>query len=66
MTPEQAQTVISTLARIDERLKHMADKGKDHEHRIRNIEKKQWAFFGGASIVASVAAFASRYWEKLS
>ena len=66
MTDTQTHEILATLARIDERTKHICEKTHDHEHRIRAAEKRQWIFAGSATIVGAIAGkLLSRYWNQM-
>lgn len=48
--------VIERLARIETKLDDALERGKDHEERVRSLEREQWLHRGGATVVAFIAA----------
>lgn len=48
------------LARIDEKVTQLLHRGHDHEKRLRNVEKKQWAVGGAATLISLILAYAAK------
>jgi hypothetical protein len=48
------QATAVTLERIETKLDALIDVKKDHETRIRSVERKQWTFAGVASVVGVI------------
>lgn len=51
------------LIRIDTRLDGLIKDSKDHETRIRLLEKRQWMFFGGLLVIQALIQVALKVWK---
>lgn len=51
------------LIRIDTRLDGLIKDSKDHEMRIRVLEKRQWMFFGGLLAIQALVQVALKLWK---
>jgi len=52
------EEVLQRLARIEENSASAAARNKDHEDRLRGLERKQWLFTG---IAASLSAYLTKF-----
>jgi hypothetical protein len=48
--------VIDRLARIETHLENTISRSKDHETRLRTLERRQWLLAGAAACLAPVLA----------
>jgi len=55
---EYREEVLQRLARIEENSASAAARNKDHEDRLRGLERKQWLFTG---IAASLSAYLTKF-----
>ena len=52
--PSFEANVIERLARIEEKTDSAAAANKDHEERIRGLERRMWTVGGAAAVVGAV------------
>jgi hypothetical protein len=48
--------VVERLARIETKLDTTLSTGRDHEKRLRAVEKRQWYHTGGVAVIGFIAA----------
>jgi hypothetical protein len=53
---------VERLVRIEEGVNALLGRSKDHERRMRRLEREQWAHRGGLAVVAFVAAKLGLSW----
>ena len=46
--------VIDTLARLETKMNAVCSKQKDHENRLRSLEKMKYKFMGAFAIIAVI------------
>lgn len=51
---DKVDEILKKLGEIEIKLDYISNTGKDHEDRIRIIERGYWKIIGGASIVSLV------------
>ena len=49
------KTVIATLARLETKMDAVCEKQKDHEKRLRFLERGAWVVFGVIAIISLAA-----------